>query len=67
MIERVWPRAVKHEAFSQTTEANSLQFPLKTEVVPSNRKSAESVGAVGNKWENRHRFEALVSYVYSHA
>ena len=36
VIERVWPRAVKHEAFSQTTEANSLQFPLKTGVVPSN-------------------------------
>jgi len=30
-------------------------------------KSAESVGAIGNKWENRYCFEVLVSYVYSHA
>jgi len=30
-------------------------------------KSAESVGTIGNRWENRHRFEVLVSYVYSHA
>ena len=29
-----WPRAAKHEAFSQTKEANDLQFSLKTEVLP---------------------------------
>ena len=25
----IWPSAVKHEAFSQMTEANSLQLSLK--------------------------------------
>ena len=29
-----WPRAAKHEAFSQTKEVNNLQFSLKTEVLP---------------------------------
>ena len=29
-----WPRAAKHEAFSQTKEANDLQFSLQTEVLP---------------------------------
>ena len=28
-------------------------------------KAAESVRAVGNKWENRHRFKVLVSCEYS--
>ena len=32
----IWPRAAKHEAFSQKKEANSLQLSLKTEIIPSN-------------------------------
>ena len=58
--------SVEHEAFSQMKEANGLQFSTKTEVLPLNNwKSAESIGVVGNKRENRHHFEVLVSYEYS--
>ena len=64
----IWSRAVEHEAFSQMKEANCLQFSTKTEVLPSNNwKLAESFGVVGNKQENRHHFEVLVSYKYSQA
>ena len=45
-----------------------VTLPVTCTVLPSNNlESAESVGAVGSKWENQHRFEVLVSCEYSHA
>ena len=52
----ILPRAVKHEAISQMKEPY-LQITWKL---------AESVEAVGNKWENWYRFKVLVSYKYSY-
>ena len=42
----IWPRAPKHEAFSQMKDAKSLQLSLKAEGLSSNNL-AESVGCVG--------------------
>ena len=49
----ILPKAVKHEAISQMKEAY-LQITWKL---------AESVEAVGNKWENWYRFKVLVNYL----
>ena len=37
------------------------------EAVAITWKAAKSVGAEGNRWENRHRFKVLVSYELSYA
>ena len=62
-------RAIESEAFPQTNEANSLQFSLKAEVLPSNNleMSRNCQGYVGKKQKNWHHLEVLVSYEYSHA
>ena len=57
-IFQYFATAAKHEAFSQMKEAKSLQLSLKAGL--SSNNSAESVGCVGNSWENR--VKVLVSY-----
>ena len=46
--------------------ASSLQLRQKY-YLQVTRKLAESTRGAGNKWENQHRFQVLVSYKYSNA
>ena len=54
----IWPRAAKHEAFLKRRKQTASSFHFKQKYYL--QITAESVGAIGNKWKNRYPFEVLV-------
>ena len=56
--------AAKQEAFSRTEEANSLQFSLMMEVLPSNNLKIGSICQGCIKWDNPYCFQSLEVAMY---